>query len=191
MEGVEMTTPSTISISRTPNSFIVSTGITETCRFADHTLPPTRQPTQHAHLCRTVPIAVAIGPNALPPSCTLALATSEPSKPRDVALPLRTTQKEFVRRGILCDTWRVYAGIKENTSGRAFGGSTGIDFGVYDSLQVPSESVAAGTGVCGSIQTRRISAQGNTRARRCTMYTEPASKEQRGSISRRSLFLGS
>ena len=67
----------------------------------------------------------------------------------------------------------------------------GIDLGVYDSLQVSLASAAAGTRGYGSTQTRRISRRGNTRARRCTMYTEPASKGQRGPTSRRSLSLGS
>jgi len=38
------------------------------------------------------------------------------------------------------------ARIRRDTSSRAFGGSTGIDFGVYDGLQVSSEFAGVGTG---------------------------------------------
>ena len=82
------------------------------------------------------------------------------------------------------------AGIKKNISGRAFGGSTGIYLGVYNDLQVSSESASVGTRGFRSIKTRRISAQGNMRAR-STRYTAPASKQQRGPTSRRSLSIGS
>ena len=193
-EGVEMTTPSAISMSRTSNSFIVNTGL-----IVSRWNMLFRRPHPSSHTTTTPTCArTPYRPNChrdwtkrIAAICTLALATSEPSKPQDTALPLQKTRKKFVCRGISCDTWHVYARIKENTSGRAFGGLMGIDLGVYDGLQVSLESAAAGTRGYGSIQTRWIWAWGNARARRCTMYTELASKEQRGSTLRHSLSLGS
>ena len=72
---------------------------------------------------------------------------------------------------------------RDNTSGD----STGIYLGVYDSLQVSSEPAGAGT------EGSRLDGYGhaNTRARRCTRYTEPGSKEQHGPSSRRSPSIGS
>ena len=117
------------------------------CKLSKHVVLPPTPFLPHENHCnmRTYAILSQLPPRLGQMHCRYLVhwhcqATSEPSKPWNTALPLQKTRKEFVRRGIPCDTWRVYAGIKENTSGRAFGGSTGIDLGMYDSLQVSLES---------------------------------------------------